>query len=69
MIAKRNSHAADVAESRPLRTAPGAPGIARTAKQSAAQTMTRFVVEHPVLVLSAALIAGACLGWLIKRRR
>lgn len=27
-----------------------------------------FVVQHPVAGLAAALAAGICLGWLIKRR-
>lgn len=66
MIAKRNSHTADLAVRRQREAAPGTAG---PAKESAAPTMTRFIVEHPVLALSAALIAGVFLGWLVKRRK
>ena len=37
----------------------------RTSLRSRAETM---VAEHPVACIAAALMLGATLGWLIKRR-
>lgn len=68
MIARRNSNPAGAPASHRPPSVHAARGTLRPAKQPAARTITQFVVDHPVLALGAALMAGVLVGWLVKRK-
>jgi hypothetical protein len=68
MIAKRNSNPGGLSTaSRPAAYRFDRPATG-TAKRSLPEEITTFAVEHPVVVITAAFLAGVLLGWMVKRR-
>lgn len=41
--------------------------VARVTK-STAQSVGRFLTDHPTALIAIAFAGGLCLGWLVKRR-
>jgi ElaB/YqjD/DUF883 family membrane-anchored ribosome-binding protein len=55
------------AESWPANMSPDGPTMQQRAEAMLGQA-SRWVVEHPEIALTGAVLTGVVLGWLIKRR-